>query len=193
MNKKDLDALAAADALRSLSGHRHQARWEALGLDHQPGLFEGLEPEQEEIRLEAPAEAENIVADYEHTGLSLRRHPLALLRTKFKKMGWLSSNELLQSCHNMPISLVGLTINRQHPGSAKGTIFLTLEDEFGTSNIVIWPKITAQYTKEVVHGRLLLVEGHIEREGEVIHVVARRLRDFTHWLGELKTSSRDFH
>jgi error-prone DNA polymerase len=142
--------------------------------------------------LPVPTEAADIVADYAHTGVTLRRHPLALLRPVFEREGWVSSRALARWNSTQPVQLVGLVINRQHP-NAGGTIFITLEDEFGDSNIIIWSRVATRYQKAVVHGRLLLVKGRVEREGRVVHVIADALHDYTAWLGKLSTRSRDFH
>ncbi len=193
LNARESEALAAADAFRSLAGNRHEARWQALGNDLQPGLFEDISPDEPTPPLPAPGEAQNIVMDYAHTGLSLRRHPMALLRPHFLRQNCLDSKSIWRCGNKSRGKVVGIVINRQHPGSAKGTIFLTLEDEHGTLNIVVWPKVSQTFKKEVIFGRLLTVEGIVEREGRVIHVVAHRLVDETHRLGALETHSRDFH
>jgi error-prone DNA polymerase len=193
IKKNELDALVAADALRSLAGHRHQAGWRAMGIEKQTGLFADLPPTIDtDTQLPRPLEAQEIIADYASTGLTLRRHPLALLRQRFERAGWLSSADINRCKNNSFIQLVGLVVNRQHP-NAGGTIFLTLEDEFGNANIVVWPRLVKQYTKEVVHGRLLTISGKLERESGTQHVVANKIDDYSAWLGRLETESRDFH
>ncbi len=196
LSKKESQVLAAADALKSLAGHRHQASWQALDnqvMNSSTDLLNSISAKPATaVVLSPPTEAENIIADYAHTRLSLRRHPIALLRPLFDKKGWFSSKRLWQCPNNSMTRVAGLTISRQHP-AAKGTIFITLEDEFGTINIVIWSRVTALFTKAVVHGRLLMVEGKVERDGRVIHVIADTVYDHTELLGELDTSSRDFH
>ncbi len=193
INRKESRALAAADAFRGLAGNRHQAVWQALGIDNQPGLFENLPlPDSHNVQLPEPNEAQDIVADYAHTGLTLRRHPLALLRERFNRHGWLSSKTLWRSPDNSRARIAGLVINRQHP-NAGGTIFLTLEDEFGSINIVIWQRIANRHLQGIVHGRLLMIEGKIEREGLVQHLIADHIEDHSPWLGQLETQSRDFH
>jgi error-prone DNA polymerase len=193
INKKEREALAAADALRGLSGNRHQASWQALGVEQHNDLLAGTTalPEATAM-LPVPSEGQDIVADYQSTGLTLRRHPLALLRPNFERHGWRSSQGLEDCTHHSYVQVVGLVINRQHP-NAGGTIFITLEDEFGCSNIVVWSHVVQRFQKAVVHGRLLMIEGQIEKEGIVIQVVANQIHDFTPWLGKLQTSSRDFH
>ncbi len=194
LDRRAAEALAAADALRPLAGHRRQAYWATLGhRPHQPDLFNGLLADDPPPPLPAPAEGQDIVADYAHTGLSLRRHPLALLRPRLRRRGWHSSRRLARTPAGRRLSLIGLVINRQHPGSARGTLFLTLEDEFGTGNIVVHPRTSARHLPAVVHGRLLLVHGRVERDGPVVHLIAHRLHDLSTWLGTLRTPSRDFH
>ena len=191
-NRKTLQALAAADALRGLAGHRHHANWQALGMERQHGLFEDLpQPEEHEIPLPAPDEASDIVADYAHTGLTLRRHPMALLRNACRRRGWSSSRDIGQSHGNHYVSAAGIVINRQHP-NAGGTIFLTLEDEHGHINIVVWQRIAKKFSPAVIHGRLLAVRGKVERDGRLVHLIADEIVDMTRWLGRLETHSRDF-
>jgi len=192
LKRKESQALAAADALHSLAGHRHQASWQTLGLMQQQGLFENLPPPSEPTPpLPEPAEAEDIIADYAHTGLSLRRHPMALLRHHCQKRGWLSSNMVDRTANNHHAHVAGIVINRQHP-NAGGTIFITLEDEYGHINIVIWERVVQHYRTAVVHGRLLMVAGKLERDGRLVHLIASKIEDYSHWLGRLETKSRDF-
>ena len=200
INKKESRALAAADALRGLAGNRHQAAWQALASTacqasspDTTDLWQDLQVEEEPpVMLPVPSEARDIAADYRHTGLTLRRHPLELLRGDFEQRGWLSSHALQSRVHGSRVRVVGLVINRQHP-NAGGTIFITLEDEFGYSNIVVWARQVQRFQKAVVHGRLLLVEGRIEKEHRVVQVVADMIHDCSAWLGRLATQSRDFH
>ncbi len=193
IGQTDSEALAAADALRSLSGNRHRAVWQALAIEQHDDLFANVAPSAEaSVMLPVPSEGQDIVADYLNTGLTLRRHPLALLRANFERYGWLSSSSLEQYQHHNRVRVVGLVINRQHP-NAGGTIFITLEDEFGCSNIVVWSHVVQRFQKAVVHGRLLMIEGKIEKEGLVIQVVADNIYDYSSWLGQLHTQSRDFH
>ena len=193
LSKKESRGLAAADAFRSLAGHRHQASWEALGVEIQQGLFADAPPPAEaSVNLAAPNEAEDIVADYAHTGLTLRRHPMALLRPRFERRRWHSSQSLWHCRNNSRVQVSGIVINRQHP-NAGGTIFITLEDEFGDMNIVIWERVVQRFTNAIVHGRLLMVDGKVEREGRTSHVIANVVHDHSRLLGALNTQSRDFH
>ena len=192
LNRKEIQALAAADALPGLAGDRHRANWEALGVQRQPELFADLPPPEETpVPLPKPSEASEIIADYAHTGLTLRRHPMALLRKRCEKEGWLSSKQIARIANNRHGRAAGIVINRQHP-NAGGAIFITLEDEHGHINIVIWRRVVEQCRKAVIHGRLLMVEGRFERDGLLVHLVADRVHDYTQWLGRLETKSRDF-
>ena len=193
LNKKERRALASADAFRSLAGNRHQATWQTLGADRQPGLFAHIEsPVETPAPLPPPSEAEDLIADYVHTGLSLRRHPMALLRPRCDRRQLRHSKNLRYCRNNSTTRVAGIVINRQHP-NAGGTVFLTLEDEFGHINIVVWQRAVQTFIKPVVHGRLLIVTGRLERDGRVIHLIAEHIDDASHWLGRLPTRSRDFH
>lgn len=192
LNKKESQALAAADALFSLAGDRHQASWQALGLMQQQGLFENQPPPSAPPPpLPEPSEAENIIHDYAQTGLSLRRHPMALLRHHCQRRRWLSSNRVNRSANHQRAHVAGIVINRQHP-NAGGTIFITLEDEYGHINVVIWERVVQQYTSAVTQGKLLAVAGTLERDGQLVHLIAEKIDDYSHWLGRLDIKSRDF-
>jgi error-prone DNA polymerase len=193
----DLRALASADALQSLSGHRRQQVWEASALRLAPALLQGVPIDEEALELEAAAEGEEVVFDYAAVGLSLRSHPLALLR------GQLAPKRLLtaQQMHHYPsgrlVRACGIVTMRQQPGTAKGVVFVTLEDETGSVNVIVWKAVKEQFREVLYRARLMAVYGIWQRDdesgGEVRHVVAKRLVDLTPLLGELSTVSRDFH
>ncbi|MGV6818557.1 MAG: error-prone DNA polymerase [Thiotrichales bacterium] len=194
LNKKESHALAAADAFHRLIGHRHQASWQVLGVDiPRAGLFENMAAaDDSEVVLSAPEEAEEIVADYARLGMTLRRHPMALLRASFDRYNCLPSTQLVTHPNHRKVRVAGMVINRQHP-NAGGTIFITLEDEFGTINIVVWERVAARFIQPVIHGRLLLIAGKLERAGDTIHIIAHQIEDRSQQLGRLQTQSRDFH
>lgn len=192
LERRDMDALAAAGALASLAGHRRQARWQALGSEASLPLFEQLSFVEEAPLLHAPSEAEDLVADYASTGLTLGRHPLALLRARLRRGGNVSSAQLTALPDGRYLRYTGLVTTRQHPG-AGGTVFLTLEDEAGVANIIVWKDRVERYRREVLQGRLLEVRGRLQKESGVIHIITGRLIDRSAWLGELPTESRDFH
>ena len=188
---KDLGALAAAGALRSLAGNRHRARWDVAGIEPPRPLLGGSNPEGIPM-LRPPEEAEDIAADYRHTGLSLGRHPLALLRAQLR--GWgIKPARTVQRCR--PGSLVyaaGLVITRQRPSSGGGVTFVTIEDESGYLNLIVWRQLAESQRAVLLKAALLGVEGRVQREGKVLHVIAERLHDHSRLLGRFTVRSRDF-
>ncbi|HEY5899193.1 MAG TPA: OB-fold nucleic acid binding domain-containing protein, partial [Burkholderiales bacterium] len=191
LNRKDLRALAAAGALQSIAGHRRQAHWAAAGGDRRAPLDV---PSHEDLPgLASPSEGEDIIADYASLGLTLGRHPLALLRHELRRLQLVTAEELMRRPHGSRAAMAGLVTCRQRPDTASGVIFVTLEDETGQANIVVWSTVVERQRHELLGARLLGVQGSIERDGEVVHLVARRLVDYSHLLGPLSTASRDFH
>jgi len=192
MNKKELQALAAADALNNLAGHRHKAYWQVSGVEKKLPLFQSPRFQEPEVLLRKPTEGENVIADYANTGLSLTNHPLALLRKRLKQKGVKQANELWQIESGRLAKAAGLVIGRQRPGTASGVVFVTLEDETGFVNVVVWPKFAEVQRQPLVKARLLVVSGTVQQEDGVLHLIAGRLEDKSDWLGDLKTDSRDF-
>jgi error-prone DNA polymerase len=193
LGRRETGCLAAAGALAGLGGHRHRAAWQVAGLE--PAL-----PVLPEIRiaegiplLRAPHEGEDIVADYSHVGLTLRRHPVALLRTRLAPRGMLDSRSLRERPNGSSVRTAGLVITRQRPGSAEGVTFVTLEDEFGSVNVIVWRDLAERQRQALVGSRLMGVAGRLQLEGEVMHVIAHRLLDLSPLLGGLRAESRDFH
>ncbi|MEZ5446994.1 MAG: error-prone DNA polymerase [Gammaproteobacteria bacterium] len=193
LSRHDVNALAAADALATVAGNRRQTRWQALAMERPLPLLAETRIAEATPLLRPPGEGENIVADYGSTGLSLRRHPLALLRPHLARLRCLSGEALRALPHGTPVITAGLVITRQRPGTATGVVFLTLEDETGQINVIVWSSLVTRHRRVVTGAHLMRVEGEIQREGEVLHVIARRLRDYSPLLGELTVSSRDFH
>ncbi len=193
LTQSDLEALAAADALRGLAGNRHRAHWEASGTEHPLPLFPVPRFREATPLLRPPTEREEVVADYATTGLTLRRHPLALLRNRLRQQHICTARELRQLPSGSLARVAGLVIGRQRPGSASGVIFVTLEDETGICNIIVWPKFAEAQRRPLLASRLLMVTGTVQQEAGVLHLVAGRLEDWSHWLGTLPISSRDFH
>ncbi|HXM83938.1 MAG TPA: error-prone DNA polymerase [Burkholderiales bacterium] len=191
LNRKDLRCLAAAGALEPLAGHRRLAHWSAAGAERRPPLDA---PASERMPvLEPPREGEDIVADYASLGLTLGRHPLALLRSRLNKLQLLTAEELRLRSHGSTARVAGLVTCRQRPDTASGVIFVTLEDETGCVNVVVWNRLAERQRSELLGARLLGVQGVIERDGEVVHLVARHLFDHSALLGPLAAASRDFH
>lgn len=206
LSRRDLDLLAAADALSQLVGHRRQAAWAASAAfvtrraatqaARQGDLFaaapQALDQEAA-VNLPAPAVAENLVADYRSLGLSLREHPLQLLRKHLQARRFLTAAQLRAAGDRALVRAAGIVVGRQRPGTATGVVFVTLEDETGWANIVVQPALVERQRKELLAASLLGVFGQLQKEGEVVHLVAKRLVDLSDWLGELSTRSRDFH
>jgi error-prone DNA polymerase len=201
----DMKALAAADALRSLSGHRRQQVWEASALKLQAAVVRGTRsllrdaPIHEEfLELEAAGEGEEVSWDYNTVGLTLRSHPLALLRPQLDAMKLLTHAQLQEREHGRLVRTCGLVTMRQQPQTAKGTVFVTLEDETGSTNVIVWKRLresSEEQRQALLHARLLVVHGRWEHDasgGKVRHLIAGYLRDVTPMLGSLLTQSRDF-
>jgi error-prone DNA polymerase len=197
LEASDLKALASADALHSLSGHRRQQVWDASALRPAPGLLKGVPIDEEDLQLPAAAEGEEVVFDYAAVGLTLRAHPVALLRGALSKMKLLTAAQMHHYPSGKLVRACGLVTMRQRPQTAKGVVFVTLEDETGTVNVIVWKAVKERFRDEVYRARLMAVYGVWQRDddsgGEVRHVIAKRLVDLTPMLGDLATSSRDFH
>ena len=196
LGRRELDLLADADALRALSGHRRQAAWLAAGLPLQLDLLAGLPPPETPPLLSAPGEAAGILADYRRLGFTLGRHPLALLRERLRRARYLPAAELAACGDRALVRTAGLVTCRQRPGTASGVIFLTLEDETGQANIVVFADLAERQRPILLGAPLLGVAGQLQVEGHpphaVVHLVAGRLFDHSAWLGALAVSSRDF-
>jgi error-prone DNA polymerase len=194
LDRRDLEALAAAAALSCLAGHRHRAAWQVTGVERALPLLPAATAREEGIPLlRAPREGQDIVADYGSTGLTLRRHPLALLRDKLARRGALPTQELWDQPNGKPVITAGLVITRQRPGSADGVIFVTLEDETGYVNLIVWNRVAVAQRAALLESRLLEVRGKLQREGEVQHVIAQQLTNLSALLGDLTVASRNFH
>lgn len=183
--------LAAAGALAQLAGNRHQSYWSALGIEAPWALGEVDIPEAKPL-LAVPTEGDDIVADYASLGLTLGKHPLALLRGHLAKRRVLTAADLSQTPNDARVRVAGLVTHRQRPGSANGVTFVTIEDETGHVNSVVWRDLGDRQRKTLLRSRLLSIVGKLQREGEIIHVIAKDLEDYTPLLGRLRTESRDF-
>lgn len=192
LSRTDLQALANANALAPLAGHRHQAFWQAVVDAPDKGLLRQAPIREEQIALTAPSEGETIVADYHSVGLTLGRHPLALLRPTLTTKRFLPADILNTFSDRQFARGCGIVTMRQRPGTAKGVIFVTLEDETGLVNVIVWPDLVEKQRKELLGASLLGVYGIWQCQNNVRHLVAKRLVDLSPLLGELSTSSRDF-
>jgi error-prone DNA polymerase len=194
LDRRDLEALAAADALARLAGHRHRAVWQVTGVERALPLLPAATAIDEGIPLlRAPREGQDIVADYGSLGLTLRRHPLALLRDKLRRRGLLPTQQLWEQPHGKLVKTAGLVITRQRPGSAGGVTFVTMEDETGYVNLIVWNRIAVEQRAALLESRLLEVYGKLQREGDVQHVIAQRLTNLSEMLGDLLVVARNFH
>ncbi|MGE5738002.1 MAG: error-prone DNA polymerase [Betaproteobacteria bacterium] len=193
LDPRDLTALADGDALASLAGHRHGATWEVAGIERLPALLAASAFAESPPTLPAPTEGQDIVADYRRLGLTLRRHPLALLRPQLRNRRLVTADEIRHAPHGRLVRTAGIVIGRQRPDTASGVIFVTIEDETGATNVIVWRDLSDRQRRELLGSRLLGVYGKVEREGSVVHVLAGRLVDMTPLLGTLPTRSRDFH
>lgn len=193
LDRRDLEALADAGALASLAGHRHAATWEVAGVEKLPALLDGSTFDEVAPALPAPTEGEDVVADYRRIGLTLCRHPAALLRRELAKRRLSTSEEIRRTPHGRLARAAGIVIGRQRPDTKSGVVFVTLEDETGATNVIVWRDLADRQRRELLGSRLLAVYGKVEREGEVVHLIAGRLVDLTPLLGSLPTRSRDFH
>jgi error-prone DNA polymerase len=192
LTRHDLHAIAAVGALAPLAGHRRNAHW--LAASEKPsGILHDAPIDEMQPSFMPPPEGKDITADYASLGLTLGRHPLVLLRQRLKQMHSITATELKQLRNGTPARVIGMVRGRQHPQTAHGTIFITLEDETGYTNVIVWSDLAAEQRRELLGSKLLGVEGIMEKEGDVVHLIARRLSDHSRLLGPLAVESRDFH
>jgi len=194
LDRGQAERLARAGALARLAGHRHRARWATQAVEPSLPLFPLSECREEKTLplLPTPTTASDLVQDYAATGLTLGPHPLALLRSHPGLAALPTAETLIADGARRRVHYAGLVITRQRPGSAKGTVFLTLEDESGTLNVIVWPTLVQKARSAVLHASLLEVTGELQQEDGVTHLIAQRLRDRSAWLGALAVRSRDF-
>jgi len=191
--QQDLTLLANAGALKSLSGNRSEALWQAAGSAPERGLLRKAIIDETALALAPPTDAENTLADYRHLGLTLGRHPLTYLRRQLHRKRFMPADVLNRYRDGALARGCGLVTVRQRPETAKGTVFITLEDETGNVNVIVWPGLVDTQRCEVMGAQLLGVYGIWQSQNNVRHLVAKRLVDLSHLLGALDTRSRDFH
>lgn len=192
LDRHDLQILAAANALSSLAGNRREALWQSVAAVSVKDILADACVDDETPPLGSPSEAENIVGDYKSTGLTLGRHPLELLRPTLLEHRLMPASTLRAYPNGRLARGCGLVTVRQRPGTAKGVMFVTLEDETGNVNVIVWPSLLEKQRREALGASLLAVYGTWQCEGEVRHLVAQRLVDMSHLLGGLTTVSRNF-
>ncbi|MBI4195130.1 MAG: error-prone DNA polymerase [Betaproteobacteria bacterium] len=193
LSRHDLNCIAEADALRTLAGHRRDALWAALGAETQKAPLQIVHRAEMQPELLTPTEGEDIVADYRRLGLTLRRHPLELLRPRLRRLRLSCAREVQAARHGQLVRAAGIVTCRQRPGTASGVTFVTLEDETGCINVVVWRDLAERQRGQLLGSSLLGVYGKIERKGEVIHLIAGKLVDYSRLLGGVVTTSRDCH
>ena len=198
LNRRDMAALARADALKTLTGHRHQAHWEVLASrnskhdpDH-PDLTLDVSRDPEPVRLNTPSRGETLLNDYASLGLSLKHHPMELLGDALHRPR-MNAAAVHTQAHGTRLYTAGLVTLRQRPSTAKGVVFVTLEDETGMINVVVWSRLVERQRQVLLGARLMGVYGTLETDGNVHHLIAERLFDHSDLLGSLQTRSRDFH
>jgi error-prone DNA polymerase len=207
LNQHERQALIRANATATITGNRHQSHWQNLAVDlhessvallnnryqNKPFLGDNPNTLSDNIILSAPTEVQEIRADYCHTGLTLRRHPMLILRDKPLFTRCKRFIDLKTSSHKRFVSVAGIVTGRQRPGTATGVIFLTLEDETGNINVVVWKDRQDAYRQILLKSKLLLVKGVLEKSGDVLHVIAGQLMDCSDQLEGYLLPSRDFH
>jgi error-prone DNA polymerase len=189
-----IERLADLDGFRSLGLDRRDALWSARSLNRVGGredlpLFAAREDRTSEPDANLPPMllGEHIVEDYRTVGMSLKAHPTSLLRNDLSARRVVTAERLPHIRNGERVRVAGLVLVRQRPGTASGVIFMTLEDETGIANIVVWPKLFEEYRAQVLGGRLVAVDGPVQSESGVIHVIAERVHDFTPMLAKLST------
>ncbi len=192
LDRGDLARLTEGGALKNLSGHRYQTHWEAQALQPDAPLGFAQCADTSPVYLPAPTEREDLCADYASIGLTLGRHPMAMLRADRDFADLRTARDLETINHGRFVRIAGLVTGRQRPSTASGVLFVTLEDEFGNINVVVWTRVLDRFRAEILQGRLLRIKGVLEREGSVIHVIAGHVENLTFHLDEFETPSRDF-
>ncbi|WP_205663365.1 error-prone DNA polymerase [Alteromonas facilis] len=192
VNQLELQALASADAFASIAGNRYQARWQIMeSVSQLPLMQQQQDPHQLSLM---PSDVDNLVEDYQATGLSLNSHPVTLLKQADLLPRFTLAQELMHKPHKSVVTVVGCVTGRQAPGTASGVTFITLEDPTGNINVIVWQASARAQKKAYLKSTLLQVNGILERgDGDVIHIIAGRLTDLSHLLDELDVKARQFH
>ncbi|NQZ82282.1 MAG: error-prone DNA polymerase [Colwellia sp.] len=192
IQRRDIELLASADALKILSGNRYSARWSIMNGETELPLFKDITSPIDTHQY-APSEFDTLTEDYASTGLSLNKHPITLLRESGKLGKFTLMNELVHKAHKALVCVVGVVTGKQSPGTASGVTFFTLEDNTGNINVIVWAGTARAQKKAYLTAKIIKVIGILEREGEVTHIIAGKLIDVTNSLSQLAINSRDFH
>jgi error-prone DNA polymerase len=196
LNKAELAALINADATKSINEHRYQGHWQQQAIETPKPLLSAQESTQsldDEVFFIPPDEFTNTVSDYNTTGLSLQRHPLAQLRHLKQLKPCTLANQLCHLSNGRFVRVSGLVTGRQRPGSASGVIFMTLEDETGNINVIVWKATQQNFRQPLMNAKLVVIYGTSEYKDGVAHVIAGRIIDYSHFLNNAQLKSRDFH
>ncbi|XNJ85346.1 error-prone DNA polymerase [Vibrio cyclitrophicus] len=192
MNKKDIELLASANALHNVSGDRFQTRWAMMDSASDLPLFSQVHDDIKHS-LHQPSEMQNLLEDFSSVGISLNKHPITLLEETNRLGRFTHMKDLKQQRHKSMVTVVGLVTGKQSPGTAAGVTFVTLEDNTGNINVVVWGATARAQQQAYLTAKALKVQGVLEKEGEVVHVIAGKLIDITDEITGLNTKSRDFH
>jgi error-prone DNA polymerase len=194
LDRSDVSALAAADALQCFAANRYQAHWQAAGVENPLPVFNRPQFNEAAPLLGRPGEMEDVIADYASTGLSLKSHPLALLRERLDELGVRRAEELQGEALESggEVQVAGLVICRQRPDTASGVLFVTLEDETGVANLIVWPKVVESRREALLNAGLILVTGTLQHQDGVTHVIVQHAVDCTAWLEGIEVRSRNF-
>ncbi|MEZ8650050.1 error-prone DNA polymerase [Vibrio splendidus] len=197
INKKDIELLASANALHNVSGDRFQTRWAMMDSASDLPLFNQVddytEDDNGELSLHQPSEMQDLLEDFTSVGISLNKHPITLLEEAGRLGRFTHMKDLIQQRHKSMVTVVGLVTGKQSPGTAGGVTFVTLEDNTGNINVVVWGATARAQQQAYLTAKALKVQGILEKEGEVVHVIAGKLIDITEEIVGLNTKSRDFH
>jgi error-prone DNA polymerase len=193
LDKAQLACLARADALCALAGHRRRALWATLPIDKPTSLNMPSGRESIGAELPTPTEGQEVSGDFAALGLTLRRHPLAILRPSLKALRLCTADEVANARHGQWIRAAGLVTCRQRPATASGVLFVTLEDETGYVNLVVWNDVVERNRRQILRARLLVACGQVQRQGLVVHVLARQFEDRSSLIGDLQAESHDLH
>jgi error-prone DNA polymerase len=189
-----LDKLAEADAFRSILLDRREALWKVSTKDTPLSIFKGQaapEEKHESISLPAMTDSEHVIQDYASTSLSVKAHPVSFIREKLSQLHVITTKQLAEKKNGDIIKVAGIVLVRQRPGTAKGVCFMTIEDETGWANAVIWPNLFDEQRKEILQSTLILLEGQLQIEGEVIHIIVSRCRNISRLLKKLSPNEEN--
>jgi error-prone DNA polymerase len=198
LNATEKDALVRANTLPRLAKNRHQAQWQSLAIEETKPLLIELDSDekygsQSQEQIKPPTVIEDMAADYNTTGLTLNKHPIQILTEMNKLNGCKKASQLDNMRHGQFIKVAGVVTCKQRPGTAAGVLFITLEDETGNMNVIVWKRTLETFKQQVLGSRLLLIKGKVEREKNVVHIVAGHIQDISDQLTDFDRQSRDFH